>query len=377
MNLKDALGLNDKIRPLDEKALKEAEIRQQMLAKPPGSLGKLEDMSVKMAGITGKLFNEINRSCVAVFSADNGVCDEGIASAPQSVTKAQTMNFLRRKTGVGALSLSFGSDLLVVDMGIKDEIPEELYTDVPFSGNLIVDRKIRRGTDNLAKKPAMSLEEALTAIETGLEMADAIKMQGYDIAGIGEMGIGNTTTSSCLLSAVTGLDSETTVGRGGGINDESFEKKKRIVDVAAAPYIEKGGISTPEEMIRAMADMGGFDICAMAGCFIGCAINRLPVVIDGYISIVAALCAYMIAPLSRDFMFGSHQSFEKGYMRASEILGIAPIMSLDMRLGEGSGCPIAFQIIKGACDVLNNMATFEEAAINDDYLDEIRRGGCF
>ena len=380
----------NRIEAPDAAVMDAALSRQAALAKPPGSLGGLEDISVRMAGITGSLFNEINRSCVAVFCADNGVAEEGVSSAPQSVTMAQTVNFARRLTGVGVLAESFGSDLLIVDMGVKHPIPAELYDKVPlWNTRRIIDRKSRPGTDNIAKGPAMSCEEAIRCIEVGIEMADAVKSAGYDILGIGEMGIGNTTTSAAVLSAITGEGSDATCGKGGGINDKSFVRKKEIVDEVSADWRAKGGLlvvlgeardrgeSPIDDMIDILASMGGFDICAMAGAFIGAAANKIPVVIDGYISVVAALAAYVMAPKSVGYMFASHKSWEKGYELAVEALGLKPFLELGMRLGEGSGCPIAFQVIKGACDVMRNMATFEEAEINDDYLDEIRKGDCF
>lgn len=373
-------------REIEEKARE----RQAQLAKPPGSLGGLEDISVRIAGITGKVKNNIEKSCVVVLCADNGVVEEGVASTPQSVTMAQTVNFTRRLTGVGALAVSFGSELLIVDMGIKDHIPQELYDDIPLRDtHKIINRRIRPSTYNLARGPAMTREEAVRCIMTGIEMADAVASGGYDILGAGEMGIGNTTTSAAILSALTGRDSSFTCGRGGGLNDDGYAIKKQIVDEVTAEYRASGGLlkmaasgditqaEAADKMIDILARMGGFDICAMAGVFIGAAASRLPAVIDGYISVVAALSASVIAPQAADYMFASHKSFEKGYMLAVEALGLKPFLSLGMRLGEGSGCPIAFDVIRGACDVMRNMATFEEAEINDEYLEEIRKGDCF
>ena len=369
------------IKPADRQAIIQAKARQAQLAKPPGSLGGLEEMSVRIAGMTGQVINRIGKGCVAVFCADNGVVAEGVASAPQSVTRAQTINFTRRLTGVGALAKSYDSELLIVDMGVRDPIPAELYDTVPLRDtSKIVDRRLRpQGeTDNIASGPAMTQEEALQAIAAGLEMAEAVHRAGFSILGVGEMGIGNTTTSAALLSAVTGRSSDETVGRGGGVNDEGFVRKKEIVDEVSAQFRESGGImasslqAQPEQMLAALARMGGFDICAMAGAYLGAAARRMPVVIDGYISAAAALAARVLAPAAADYMIASHQSYEKGYMLAIEAMGLKPFLSLDMRLGEGSGCPIAFSIIRGACDVMADMATFEEAAINDDYLEETR-----
>ena len=369
------------IKPADRQAVLGAKERQASLAKPPGSLGGLEDMSVRIAGMTGSVINRIGRGCVAVFCADNGVACEGVASAPQSVTRAQTINFTRRLTGVGALARSYGSELLIVDMGVKDEIPEELYSDVPLEDtHKIVNRRLRPTgqTDSIADGPAMTEEEALKAIATGIEMADAVSGAGFSIMGAGEMGIGNTTTSAALLSAITGKPADDTAGRGGGVNDKGFEIKKRIVDAASEEFRADGGILAGPEgeragrMIDALVRTGGFDICAMTGAYLGAAANRMPIVIDGYISAVAALAAYVVAPAAADYMIASHKSFEKGYALAIDTLGLKPFLSLDMRLGEGSGCPIAFSIIRGACDVMADMATFDEAEINDDYLEEIR-----
>ena len=392
------------IRLADPAAVEKALRRQDQLAKPPGSLGGLEEIAVRMAGITGQVIPEESfprKGCVIVFSSDNGVVQQGVASAPQSVTRAQTINFTRRLTGVGALSNSFGSDILIVDMGVKDPIPQELYDTVPLQDtHKIIDRKIRPGTWDIAGGPAMTEEEALQAIKTGIEMARAAAEEGFDILGIGEMGIGNTTTSAAVLSCITGEEAGQTCGRGGGVNDTGFQRKQQIVEQireewqsqisdaensgdpehAAGQALDLSGRF--DRILKILARCGGFDIAAMTGAYLGAAMERVPVVIDGYISVVAALAAAEIMPQAADYMFASHQSAEPGYQIAIERLndhspGMQPFLALDMRLGEGSGCPIAFEIIRGACDVMRNMATFEEAEINDDYLEEVRRGGCF
>ena len=359
---------------LYEDAVKEAEARQEVLAKPTGALGTLEDISIQLAGITGKVKNSMKQQAVVIMSADNGVVDEGVASAPQSVTLSQTINFTRHYTGVSSMAKYFGIDLLVVDTGVKMKIPASLYTDeMTESGRLtakIVNRRIADGTRNLAKEPAMTDEEALRAIMTGIEAAKAIKDCGYDIFGVGEMGIGNTTTSACVLAALCGKTGEDVVGRGGGLNDEGLAKKIRIVDEANKDLY-------PADVTDILAKVGGFDICAMTGAFLGAAYYRIPVVIDGYISAVAALCAYRLAPKAVNFMFGSHQSKEKGYLIAMDALGVKPYFNLGMRLGEGSGCPISFKIIETACAAMNGMATFAEGAIDADYLEEGKKGNFF
>lgn len=367
------------IEDLDRKAMEAARKREESLAKPPGSMGRLEDIAVQLAGISGRIHNQVDKSCIAIMSADNGVVEEGVSSAPQLVTLAQTINFTRRLTGVGTLAKYFNVDLLVADLGINGDLPEELLVKDALEKvgaelkvtNKIIDRKLRKGTFNLAKEPAMTREEAVEAMSVGLEMVRNIKEAGYQIFGIGEMGIGNTTTSSAILSALTGLSVSETVGKGGGITDESFARKKEIIQEVLEKYEFKG--QRGMDVIDVLAKVGGFDIAAMAGAFLGAAVYKLPVVIDGFISVVAALVAASISPLAKEYMIASHVSREQGYGHALKTLGLPPMLNLDLRLGEGSGCPLAFQIIRGACAIMNHMATFEEAEINDDYLEEIRK----
>ena len=404
--LHEILNTIEEMGHLNDSAMEEARARQEILAKPTGALGDLEEITIRLAGITGKVKNDMTKQAIAIFSADNGVVEEGVASAPQSVTLSQTINFTRRLTGVGSMAKYFGIDLLVVDMGVKMDIPQELYceamTECRCGGDTssciqglpggIVNRSLGRGTKNLAQGPAMTREEALQAIYTGLEAAEAIKRCGYGVFGIGEMGIGNTTTSACVLAALLGLDGEDVVGRGGGLNDEGMLKKIRIVDKAVARCEQYGGgnvvdeadtenirtrISKEIDVVGILAEVGGFDICAMVGAFLGAAYYRLPVVIDGYISAVAALAAYWLAPQVTDFMFGSHVSKEKGYMVAMDALDVKPYFNLGMRLGEGSGCPISFKIMETACATMNGMATFAEGAIDADYLQEAKKGNFF
>lgn len=372
--LKGIIDLIDKNGGLDEAAVKEAKARQEVLAKPTGALGTLEDISIQLAGITGKTKNSMTKQAIVIMSADNGVVEEGVASAPQSVTLSQTINFTRHLTGVSSMAKYFDIDLLVVDTGVKMAIPSSLYTDeMTEEGRLtskIANRRIADGTRNLAKEPAMTEDEALRAVMIGIEAAKAIKDCDYDIFGVGEMGIGNTTTSACVLAALCGKAGEEVVGRGGGLNDEGFAKKIRIVDDAIRGLY-------PSDVLGILARVGGFDICAMTGAFLGAAYYRIPVVIDGYISAVAALCAYRLAPKAVNFMFGSHLSKEKGYVIAMDALGIKPYFNLGMRLGEGSGCPISFKIIETACAAMNGMATFAEGAIDADYLEEGKKGNFF
>lgn len=372
--LKGIITKVDEEGHLYEDAIKDAMERQKVLAKPTGALGTLEDISVQMAGITGQVKNTVDKKAIVIMSADNGVVEEGVASAPQSVTLSQTINFTRRLTGVSSMAKHFNIDLLVVDIGVKMAIPDALYTDSMVENgrltNKIYNNRLANGTKNLAKEPAMTREQAVEAILCGIKAAEAVKTCGYNILGVGEMGIGNTTTSACVLAALTAATGSQVVGRGGGLNDEGLAKKERIVDEAVAKV--KG-----DDVIDILAKVGGFDICAMTGAFIGAAYYRLPVVVDGYISAVAALAATRFCPNIKNFLFGSHLSKEQGYKIAVDAIGIKPYFDLGMRLGEGSGCPISFNIIETACATMNEMATFAEGAIDADYLAEAEKGNFF
>ena len=347
------------VQPLDQKAMLAAEAHQARLAKPPGSLGRLEELSVQLAGITGKVHNELPRKQLLVFAADNGVVVEGVSSAPQSVTMQQTINLTRGKTGAAVLAKRFGCGLTVCDVGVNADICE----------SAVLNRKIAYGTQNICAGPAMTREQALQAILTGAAVAENVDA---DAVGIGEMGIGNTTTSSAMLAVLLGADVDKVTGRGGGITEESFRKKKAVIRTAIA-------VNRPnrDDVIDVLAKVGGFDLAAMCGAFLGAAASRRAAVIDGFISAVAALCAVRLCPLVRGYLIPSHASFEIGYRLAMEELALRPLFDLDMRLGEGSGCPLAFQVLDAACAVMNNMASFDEAGINDDYLDEIRQGDQF
>ena len=347
------------VAPLDRSAMTAAEEHQARLAKPPGSLGRLEELSIQLAGITGRVHNALNKKQLLVFAADNGVVAEGVSSAPQSVTKQQTINLMRGKTGAAVLAKHFGCGLTVCDVGVNADIYE----------SAVLNRKIAYGTQNICTGPAMTREQTLQAILTGAEIARTVDA---DVIGVGEMGIGNTTTSSAVLAVLLGADVEAVTGRGGGITEETFRKKKAVIRTA----IE---VNRPDrdDVVGVLSKVGGFDLAAMCGAFLGAAAARRPAVIDGLISAAAALCAVRLCPNVRGYLVPSHASFEIGYRLAMEAMDLRPLFDLGMRLGEGSGCPLAFQVLDAACAVINDMATFDEAGINDDYLDEIRRGDQF
>ena len=312
------------IRPADRDAMSAARRRQSQLAKPPGSLGRLEDISVQLSGITGALCPKMDKCRVAVFAADNGVVDEGVSCAPRSVTLQQAINMTRRKTGMSAMAAAFGDDVAVVDVGIAAHVP-------PVG---ILDRKTRFGTGNIAVEDAMTRQE--------------------------------------VLAALTGADIEDVTGRGGGLTDRAFARKKDVLrtSVGRRPIRR-------DDAVDVLCAVGGLDMAAMTGAFLGCAHERVPAAVDGFISVVAALCAVRLCPAVGDYLFLSHDSYEVGYRLAAGELHREPCLHLGMRLGEGSGCPLLFRVMEASCGVMSGMATFAEAAIQDDYLDEIRAGDSF
>lgn len=352
-------SLLEKIKQPDQAAMDAARAYQATLAKPPESLGRLEALSIQLAGITGKIHNRMQHTHLLVFAADNGVVEEGVSSAPQSVTLQQTINLTRAKTGASALCRHFGVGITVCDVGVNAEIHDKA----------VLNRKIAYGTNNIAKMPAMTREQAITAILTGAGVAIHTEA---DALGVGEMGIGNTTTSAAVLSVLLDVPPEQVTGRGGGITDEAFQKKRAVIRRA----IETNR-PDKSDVVDVLAKVGGLDIGAMCGAFLGAAATRRPVVIDGFISAVAALCAVRLKPEVRHYLVPSHASFEIGYTLAMQAMDLQPMLLLDMRLGEGSGCPLAFQVLDAACAIINEMATFQQAGIDDGYLEEIRRGDKF
>lgn len=354
--------LSASVQGLDAQAMEQARKRQSELAKPPGSLGRLEELSIQLAGITGKVYNTVEQKMLLVFCADNGVVKEGVSSCPQSVTAAQTVNLARGKTGAAVLAKQFGCALRVFDVGVAAEIEE--------SG--VCRCKVAYGTANIAEGAAMTEQEALQAIFIGAQAAFEAAQDGAQVIGVGEMGIGNTTTSAAVLCALTGQAVSAVTGKGAGLTREAYADKCAVV----ARALEKNKANA-EDTLEVIAKLGGLDIAAMTGAFIAAASRRVPVIIDGFISAVAALCASRLCPAARDYMIASHASFEIGYLVAMEELGLKPILQLEMRLGEGSGCPPAMMLLEAACAVMRDMASFEEAEIDDSYLEPIRGTDAF
>lgn len=346
MHLLSSISRN--IYPLNNRSMDAAKKRWDTLIHPKGSLGKVEDICIQIAGIYETEKFTMPKKAIIAFGADHGVYEEGVAPNSQEITKIQFPNFKKGICGVGSLSKYVGSDIIAVDVGINCD--EELEG--------VINRKIRKGTSNIAKGPAMTREEAVESIEIGIEVAEECIVKDYKIIGIGEMGIANTTPSTAIISVMTGKLPEEITGSGSGLSEEKIKHKAQVIGKA----IELNN-PNPTDGIEVLEKIGGFEIGAMTGVIMGCAANRIPVVIDGFISYAAALIAYKINPGTRDYLIASHKSNEPGSDVALKMLNLDPILNMDMRLGEGSGAALAFNIIDASIFTYNNMATFEEVGM--------------
>lgn len=343
------------IEVLDKSAMEKSKRYIDNLSKPIGSLGELEDTVIRLSGIKGEHIKGINKKNIVIMCSDNGIQEEGVSSCPREVTATVTENFTKGTTGVCILSRYYNSDTTIVDIGV----------DKDFENPNIINRKIRYGTSNMTKGSAMTREEAVRAINIGIDIVKDLKEQGYDLIGTGEMGVGNTATSAAIISVFSGIDSDIIVGKGSGLTDDGLSHKKAMVKKS----IE---VNNPDrsDAIDVLSKLGGFDIAGLCGVFLGSAIYKIPVVIDGLISSAAAICAKELNPNVCGYMFASHLSAEPGAEYAMKSLELNPMFSLRMRLGEGTGCPIAFGIIESAIFTMNNMDSFGDAGIDiEDYVD--------
>jgi nicotinate-nucleotide--dimethylbenzimidazole phosphoribosyltransferase len=345
------------IKALDQEAMEKASKRLDSLIKPIGSLGKLEEIAIKLAGISGNINNNLAKRSMVIMCADNGIWEEGVSSAPQFFTALQTVNFTKGFCSINVLSRHANMDIKVIDIGVNADI----------NNSDVLDKKVRKGTWNIAKGPAMTKEEAVKAIEVGIEVVEGLVRDGYQILGTGEMGICNTSTSSAVLMAFTGCSAEVAAGKGAGLTDEAFINKKKVLEKAIE--VNK---PNPEDAVEVLCKVGGLDIAGLVGCYLGAAYYRVPIIIDGFISAAAALTAYRLNPLAKEYMIASHCSAEPGYKLLMEELGLNPLLELDMRVGEGTGCPLALNIIDAASKIITEMATFEEATVQNDFLVDIR-----
>jgi nicotinate-nucleotide--dimethylbenzimidazole phosphoribosyltransferase len=339
------------IKPLDDKAMRQAQARQDSLTKPQGSLGLLEELSVKVAGIQGAAQPRIRDKVIVTMAGDHGVTSEGVSLFPQEVTAQMVYNFLRGGAGINVLARHVGARVVVVDMGVA--------TDLEPHPQLLV-KKVAYGTKNMAQGPAMSREEAVEAIEAGIEIVESELSRGIDIVGTGDMGIGNTTPSSAIVAALTGAPVADVTGRGTGIDDEQLARKVETIERVLA--INR---PDPADPLDVLAKVGGLEIAGIAGVVLGAAAHRLPVVIDGFISGAGALIAAGLAPQGKDYLIAAHLSVERGHRLVLERLGLTPLLNLTMRLGEGTGAALGISLVEAAVKVLNEMATFADAGVSE------------
>ncbi|HMN04021.1 nicotinate-nucleotide--dimethylbenzimidazole phosphoribosyltransferase [Geobacter anodireducens] len=343
-----------KICPVDAELMAQAQARLDNKTKPVGSLGRLEEFARRMAAITGSLAPDTEKKVVFTFAGDHGVTDEGVSAFPREVTPQMVYNFLKGGAGINVLARHVGAQVRVVDIGVDHD-----FGDTP---GLIV-RKVARGTRNFAQGPAMTREEAVAALEVGIGLANEAKQEGVALVGTGEMGIGNTTPSAAIIAAFSGLPVPAVTHRGTGIGDGALANKVRVIEAGLAL-----NQPDPKDPIDVLAKVGGLEIAGIAGLILGCAANRLPVVVDGFISTAGALVACELNPHVRDYLFAAHQSVEVGHRAMLDRIGAAPILDLQMRLGEGTGGALAMGLIEAGVRILTEMATFEEAGVAEgDY----------
>lgn len=339
------------IKPLDKEALIKARARQDILTKPQGSLGRLEELSVQLAGIQGKPVPQIKNKAIMVMAGDHGVVAEKVGNWPQEVTAQMVYNFLGGGAGINVIARQAGARVIVVDMGVATELT---------SSPQLISRKIDFGTRNMALGPAMTAEQAVKSIETGIELVSAEVTKGLDILGTGDMGIGNTTASSAIFAAITGRPVAEITGRGTGLTDEQLAHKVSVINRAL-----EVNQPDPAQSLDVLAKVGGFEIGGLAGVMLAAASNRIPVVIDGFISGAAALIATTLCPTLKDYLIAAHLSTEAGHRLLLEHLGLKPLLSLDMRLGEGTGAALGIFLAEAAARVLTEMATFAEAGVSE------------
>lgn len=339
------------IPTLDEAAMQAVRDRQNQLTKPPGSLGRLEELSIQLAGMKADSFPSVERKAVIVMAADHGVTAEGVSAYPAEVTRQMVLNFLHGGAAINVLARQAGARVTIVDIGVATELQS-------MPG--LVQRKVMCGTRNLAQGSAMTRSEAEQAIQVGMDVLAEESARGLDLVATGDMGIGNTTPSAAIVAAITGLSVAQVVGRGTGVDDEGLRRKIQVIERALDL-----NQPDPNDALDVLHKVGGLEIAGLAGVMIAAASRRIPVVVDGFISTAAAMIAVGLAPRVRDYLIGSHQSVEIGHQAMLKHLKLTPLLDLNMRLGEGTGAALAFHLIEASTRILREMATFGEAGVSD------------
>lgn len=341
-----------RIEPLDEHAMRAARRRHAELTKPQGSLGRLEDLAIHLAGIQGTARSRCNRPAVVVAAADHGVAREGVSAYPAQVTAQMLANFVCGGAAINAIARQVGARVVVVDFGVASP-------GGPPPG--VIDRRIAPGTASFLHRSAMLPEQATAAILAGAEVFEAEFAGKADLLATGEMGIGNTTSSAAITAVLTGKPVDSVTGRGTGIDDTRLEQKVRVIE-QALQYHQPD----PDDPLAVLVALGGFEIAGLVGVMLAAATNRVPVLLDGYICSTAALVAVRIAPLLRDYLIASHLSVECGHVAVLEALQLEPLFDLSLRLGEGTGAALAIPVVRSAAAILDEMATFREAGVSQE-----------
>jgi nicotinate-nucleotide--dimethylbenzimidazole phosphoribosyltransferase len=329
-----------------------ARARQAVLTKPRGSMGRLESLSIQIAGILGCPRPVIEHKVIITMAGDHGVVAEGVSAYPQQVTPQMVLNFLRGGAAINVLAQHVGARVVVVDMGVASHIDAQPG---------LIDAKVALGTGNMAIGPAMTRDQALQALQAGAEIVEEELGRGLDILGLGEMGIGNTTPSTAIAAAMTGRSPAEIVGRGTGVDDAGLSRKQ--IAVQRALLVNR---PDPKDALDVLTKVGGFEIAGIAGAMLAAAAHRRPVMADGFISTAAAMIAVGLAPQVRPYLIASHRSQERGHRLMLDWLGLEPLLDLDLRLGEGTGAALGISLAEAACKVLNEMATFEQAGVSQE-----------
>jgi nicotinate-nucleotide--dimethylbenzimidazole phosphoribosyltransferase len=348
MELEEIIG---RIQPLDQAAMQSAQVRQNMLTKPQGSLGRLEELSIQLAGIYRNPYPSIKDKVIITMAGDHGVVAEGVSAFPQEVTPQMVFNFLNGGAAINVLARHVGVRVVVVDMGVAHDF---------VSHSSLIVKKVAKGTANMTQGPAMTRAQAEQSILSGVEIVEAEIKRGLDIVGTGEMGIGNTTPSAAIAAVLTGESPAKIAGRGTGVDDEGLKRKVSAVERALAV-----NQPDPKDGLDVLAKVGGFEIGGLAGVILGAAAKGKPVMVDGFISTAAAMVAVAIAPAARPYLISAHRSKEIGHGIMLDWLTLKPLFDLDLRLGEGTGAALGISMAEAACKILAEMATFGEAGVSE------------
>lgn len=341
----------ENIKPLDQAAMTAARDHQNKLTKPAGSLGRLEEISIQLAGIFKKPTPRIKDKVIIIMAGDHGITAAGVSAYPQEVTPQMVLNFLNKGAAINSLAGHIEARILVVDMGVVIEF--EPHID-------LVSHKIAMGTQNMLEGPAMTLEQAESSVMIGIEVVTDEIEKGLDIVGTGDMGIGNTTPSAAIAAVLAGESPAKIAGRGTGVDNEGFARKISAIETAI-----KVNKPDPKDGLDILAKVGGFEIGGLVGVILGAAAHNRAVMLDGFISTAAAMIAVSIAPEAKSYLISAHRSQEQGHQLMLEWLGLDPLFDLNFRLGEGTGAALGISIAEAACKVLSEMATFTEAGVSE------------